>query len=32
MISETISLEALPSMIEQLRQGTNQTKVHVTAN
>jgi len=32
MISETISLETLPSMIEQLRQGTNQTKVHVTAN
>lgn len=32
MITETISLETLPSMIEQLRQGTNQTKVHVTAN
>jgi len=32
MVSDTISLDALPDMIDRLRQGANQTKVHVTSN
>jgi threonine dehydrogenase-like Zn-dependent dehydrogenase len=29
MVSETIGLDALPDMLEALRAGCNQTKVHV---
>jgi threonine dehydrogenase-like Zn-dependent dehydrogenase len=32
MVSETIGLDDLPGMIDQLRQGAGQTKVHVTSN
>ena len=32
MVSDIITLDALPTMIDQLREGANQTKVHVTSN